>query len=316
MSRLFSACILLTSLVFLGSHPLVELAQADVFGNGPRTFDVEFVPISEPGNAADDAQLSPVGAVDYSYRMAKYEISERMVRAANDLGNLGITLDQRGPDKPATNISWYEAARFTNWLNTSSGRAPAYKFDLNGAFQVWEPGDVGYDATNLYRNRRARYFLPSIDEWHKAAYYDRAGDVWYDYPTGSNDVPDGIDFVGDTEFDAVFFDGAANDGPNDVTDVGLLSPFGTAGQGGNVFEWHETAFDRTEIFAGAQRSEEGGAWDSPVNVLLGSHTGIGTTPLLEIERIGFRVASVPEPSTLILVALAFLVSHQCGRIRR
>ena len=108
----------------------------------------------------------------YKYRIGKYEVSKQMIDKANALGGLGITKDTRGPDYPATSVTWYEAARFVNWLNTSTGSVPAYKFDANGNFQLWNEMDAGYNPANLYRNWLAKYFLPSLNEWHKAAYYD------------------------------------------------------------------------------------------------------------------------------------------------
>jgi len=33
-----------------------------------------------------------------------------------------------GTNVPITNVSWYEAAQFVNWLNTSTGHQAAYKF--------------------------------------------------------------------------------------------------------------------------------------------------------------------------------------------
>jgi len=61
-------------------------------------------------------------------------VSEDMITKANAEGSLGITKDTRGVDKPATSVSWNEAARFVNWMNTSSGYSAAYKFTL-------QPGD-------------------------------------------------------------------------------------------------------------------------------------------------------------------------------
>jgi formylglycine-generating enzyme required for sulfatase activity len=222
-------------------------ALADNFGSGANSFSIDFVTIGNPGNPPD-ANPNPAGAVAYEYRIAKYEISEQMIDKANAESALagsplGIMKDTRGPDKPATSVTWYETARCVNWLNTSTGGVPAYKFDGSGNFQLWTPIDQGYDANNLYRNKHATYFLPSLNEWHKAAYYDPTAGVYYDYPMGSDSVPDGIDVVGDPFFDAVFFDGGQNSEPNIVTNVGIFSPFGTAGQGGNVREWVETAVE-------------------------------------------------------------------------
>lgn len=283
-------------------------ANADAFGSGANSFAIEFVTIGQAGNPPD-APPNPAGDVPYVYRIGKYEVSERMIDAANALGGLGITIDSRGPDYPATSVTWFEAARFVNWLNTSTGGAPAYKFDASGNFQLWAPSDPGYDATNLYRNKLARYFLPSTDEWHKAAYYDGAAGVYYDYPTGSDSVPDGIDFPGDTVFDAVFFDGGGIENqPNIIFNVGLSSPSGTEGQGGNVREWEETAFDRVNDLPNDQRRASGGSMNDGSTILAAFNTLIGTAPQFESQIIGFRLASiVPEPGTISLISLGVVI---------
>ncbi len=298
--KYFSACLSLA--VMLSAIPYSSV-YADTFGSGLNTFNIEFVSIGDPGNARDDPP-NPAGAVAYRYRMGKFEISEQMIEKANVMGGLGIMKDTRGPDKPATSITWYEAATFVNWLNESKGHTPAYMFNASGTFQLWQPSDLGYDPANLFRNTLAKYFLPSVHEWHKAAYYDPVAGLYYDYPTGSNNIPDGIDSVDDQDFDAVFFDGALNPGPNDITDVGLLSPHGTVGQGGNVDEWNETAFDRINTIATEQRTIAGGSWGTASNVLLASHTGIGIPPTFSGNFLGFRVVSIPEPNAAVLFGLS------------
>ncbi len=283
----------------------ISTAHADTFGSGSEAFDIDFVTIGNPGNADDTMGLQPLsGKVDYTYRIGQFEISEDMIDKANTLGGLGLTHDNRGANKPATSISWFEAARFVNWLNTDSGSTPAYKFN-GSTFELWTPGDAGYNPNNLYRNSQAKYFLPSVDEWYKAAYYDPTSGVYYDYPTGSDSVPDGIDFAGDTTFDAVFFDGGSNSAPNDITDVGVLSPYGTAGQGGNVWEWEETDFDLVNNSSSPGRGVRGGSWYRNSGVLLSSSRDVNS-PTDGESGIGFRVASVPEPSGLLLGALASL----------
>jgi len=74
----------------------------------------------------------------------------------------------------ANGISWFEAAQFVNYLNTSTGHQAAYKFtaDIMG---VWVDGDDGYDASNPFRNSNAKHFLPTEDEWVKAAYWNGTG---------------------------------------------------------------------------------------------------------------------------------------------
>ena len=172
---------------------LVTSAHADTFGSGGNAFTIDFVTIGNPGNANDSGTtglyFTPYGGVGYTYRMGTYEVSEDMIAKANTLGGLLITKDTRGVNKPATSVSWNEAARYVNWLNTSSGYAPAYKFAVqpggggytgNEDLVLWTVSDAGYDAGNLYRNSNAHYFLPSENEWYKAAFYSGSGDggVW------------------------------------------------------------------------------------------------------------------------------------------
>lgn len=283
-------------------------SHADTFGTGANSFEIELVMIGSPGNPPDGF-LNPAGAVPYTYRIGKYEISEQMIEMANVLGGLGITKDERGPDKPATSVSWFDAARFVNWLNTSTGSVPAYKFDASGNFQLWQPVDPGYDPSNLYRNRLATYFLPSADEWYKAAYYDPIAGVYYTYPMGSNNIPDGLDFPGDPVFDAVFnqSDGFPILDPNDITNVGMDSPFGTQGQGGNVEEWEETDFDliNDQNFV---RGLRGGSYGSPYELLASTFRSFNG-PWLGESSVGFRIAStaIPEPTCLTLCALAAMM---------
>ncbi len=282
-------------------------ALADTFGSGANSFSIDFVSIGNPGNPPD-ANPNPAGAVAYPYRIGKYEISEQMIDKANAIGGLGITKDTRGPDYPATSVTWYEAAKFVNWLDTSTGSVPAYKFDANGNFQLWTPIDPGHNANNLYRNSLAHYFLPSENEWHKAAYYDPVAGMYHTYPTGSDSAPDGIDFPGDPNFDAVFYDGATNGEPNVSADAGLLSPYGTMGQGGNVREWLETQDDLRNNTTTEQHVIAGGGWGDSANVLANWNS---TSAALNDQTnvLGFRVGSVvPEPCwSRLFAALPLIV---------
>ena len=55
----------------------------NTFGSGDNVFDIEFVTIGNPGNPADTTgNPNPAGAVDYVYRIGKYEISRDMVEKA------------------------------------------------------------------------------------------------------------------------------------------------------------------------------------------------------------------------------------------
>ena len=104
----------------------VKEPQTGDFG----TFSIAFTEIGDAGNAPDDTTY---GAVAYNYSISTYEVSEAMIDAYNTANpSILITKDTRGADKPATRVSWNEAARFVNWLNTSQGYQAAYKFTTDG----------------------------------------------------------------------------------------------------------------------------------------------------------------------------------------
>ena len=294
---------------------LVDLSQADVFGSGSDVFEIEFVEIGNPGNVAGLEGGLVVGSVAYDYRIGKHEISVDMIEKANSLDSLGITKDNRSVNKPATSISWFEAAKFVNWLNRNTGNSPAYRFDDNGVFRLWEPIDAGYDPENLYRNSLAKYFLPSADEWHKAAYYDPDEGRYYVYPTGSDTPPTPV--ASGTLPDTAVHSQAFTAGPADIMQAGGLSPYGTMAQGSNVSEWEETEFDLVNsspyIRVATRRGIRGGSWSASPAIL--SVRG-KSFPDIEHFGIGFRVASIaiPEPTTLSL-ALAAVVFFVLGSHR-
>jgi sulfatase modifying factor 1 len=298
--------ILTTFCTLLSLTTLARPAAADMFGIGDNAFDIQFVTVGNPGNAPDTTgDPNPVGAVQTSFRIGKFEVSEQMIDKANAVAGLGITKNTRGPDKPATSTSWFEAARFVNWLNTSTGHAPAYKFDAGGNFQLWEPADAGYDAANRYRNTGAEYFLPNVNEWYKAAYFNPAGDNYFNYPTGSDSLPTAV-ASGTAPGTAVYNQPFGASDPADVHLAGWLSPYGTMGQGGNVWEWEETSYDLLNATPGADRAIRGGVWIGTPDNLPASYRNFDGASV-EGQFTGFRVASrgvtVPEPTAAVLLML-------------
>ena len=178
---------------------LASSAAADTFGTGANQFDIDFVTIS--GSAADGYGGQVAGDfatsnINRDYRMGVYEISnaqwEKFVDANGaPTGNPGNAYDQsaswEGDNVPTTGVSWYEAAQFVNWLNTSTGRQAAYKFDGSGNLLTWSTEEA-WGETNLYRHAEAFYFLPDEDEWVKAAYWNGTGLQKYATPSGGSPV--------------------------------------------------------------------------------------------------------------------------------
>ena len=299
--------ILFLTLLALGYQTASAQLVTESFGSGDNAFTMDFVTIGNPNNAADTTgNPNPAGSVAYTYNLGKYEVSRDMITKANSAGSLVITLEDmssyggNGANKPATGVSWYEAATYVNWLNTSTGGTAAYKFDGSGTFQLWSAGDAGYNGNNLFRNSLAKYVIASRDEWYKGAYGNLDG-TWNNYPTGSDSAPTAV--ASGTDANTAVYN--RQSGPADIFSAGGLSPWGTMGQGGNVWELNETASDGSNDIAGESRELRGGAWGRGTGFSdpLGVSNLSSNSPAAEVYSLGFRVASVPEPSALSLIAV-------------
>jgi hypothetical protein len=287
-------------------------ARADTFGSGGNAFTIDFVNVGNPGNANDvGPNGGPYGGVANNFRIGTFEVSRDAITKANAVGNLGITLADmtnfggNGVNRPATGTSWNEAARFVNWMNTSSGFSAAYKFSLqpgdvgysaNSNITLWQVGDAGYNAANLYRNSNAFYFLPSENEWYKAAYYSGSGTTYFDYALQSDTIPNAVSGGAS----GAVYNGQT--GPADVANAGGSSFYGTEAQNGNVYEWNESAFTAPNDSSSEIRAIRGGAWFLPESSLRSSVRST-VSPVNGLDGIGFRVASVPEPSTAFMILI-------------
>jgi hypothetical protein len=269
----------------------------ETFGGGTNQFSITFVRIGSPNNGADtNGSPNPVGGVSYTYNIGKYEISRDIIEKANSAGNLGIQLHDlsdyggNATNKPATFIDWYSASKIANYLNISSGYVPAYKYDNSGNLLLWSSSDPGYNPKNPLRNSLAKYFLPSSDEWYKAAYGSPNGN-WYKYANGSNVMPTAV-ASGSTG--AVYSQPLQN-GPAEASNAGGLSAYGTMGQNGNALEWTETAFDGLNDSPNEYREMRGASWISEW-YYLDSSWRTYFTPSDAHYDFGFRVASLPDPN--------------------
>jgi hypothetical protein len=140
----------------------VTTAQADTFGITGNDFTIDFVTIGNAGNG-DDAGAgggnysSPYGGVGYDYRIGTYEISQDQIDKATASGLANVTAGVWTGLQPAANMTWFEAAAFVNWLNTSTGHVAAYQ--LTGvvaltpwaSVDAWQAGGVTPGRTRLRR---------------------------------------------------------------------------------------------------------------------------------------------------------------------
>ncbi len=310
-----------------------SVADSRVFGSGVNQFNMEFVSIGDPNNANDTTGTpNPAGSVGYAYNMGKFEVSEDMITKFNASQTLQITTANRGLNKPATSVSWNEAARFVNWLNTSTGGFAAYKFTTTGVndnIALWTPTDtLDYNPGNLYRSRRADYVLPSTNEWYKAAYFDPNTGQYFNFPNGRDTAPQAV-VSGTDDNTAVYTDVPVKPpvpppaGPADIMLAGGLSPYGVMGMGGNAFEWEETAQFLSNSDPTSRRGARGGYWLSGSSDLSSSNR-TDIAPGLEVsavDYVGFRVVSlavVPEPSSWVLALIGisgFLYRSRMGKKR-
>ena len=255
----------------------------------------------------------------YNYRISTTEISLDLIAKATASGLAGVNAGGWSPTRPASQVTWFEAAKFVNWLNTSTGHQIAYQLNSNNTLLTpWSSADAWQiGGENLFRHKDAFYVLPSEDEWYKAAFHKNDGVTanYWDYATESNTVP--IAVTGGTLPHTAVFNHTLT--PAEVNNAGGLSAYGTMGQDGNVWEWMESSFDGTNTLGTEGRTVRGGYFDGSFaalrsGVLGRSNFGPAATDLC----IGFRVAStvvlVPEPGTMTLLIASSIIL--IGRSRR
>jgi formylglycine-generating enzyme required for sulfatase activity len=301
-----------------------------------QAITIEMVTVDNAGNAPDATDGGSVGSVPYVYRIGKYEVTVGQYTvflnavAAEDAfglynsamgdpnsqhrtyivrsggpGSYTYSVADDWADRPVNWVSFWDAARFANWLHNGQQGPGTTEF---GAYH-----DVG-DPARFGRNSEARYFIPNEDEWYKAAYHDRSAGLaanYFRYPTGSN-VPPGTDPTEATNPGNNANLSFAIGGPYFRTPVGEFelsqSPYGTFDQGGNAWEWIDTA--------GTDRVIRGGSYLTDASNVIASYRGIGL-PTDEYRSVGFRVAAaVPEPSRVALMAVAAAFVAMCSLPRR
>ncbi len=328
MSRTLKSFLLYLSGLTLVLSGGVAKSGTVTFGNGANSFSMDFVAIGDPGNLPDfTGAPNPAGSVAYTYQIGKFEVSVDMIAKYNlnfgTANSLEITQTDIGANKPATIISWNEAARFVNWLNTSTGRFAAYKFmnsGVNSEITPWSSVDtLDYDPLNPFRSKRTTYALPTTNEWYKAAYYDpnKQGGGYWDYPTGSDVAPSSV--ASGVASGTAVYARPFSQGPADVDKAGGLSPYGVMGLGGNVWEWEESPYNSGMFLGSAFRGVRGGQWDLASDEFLSSNRGTNNPGDDSNLVVGFRVVSlqatmnVPEPSTSIVVSILLASCCTCKR---
>ena len=311
-------------------------AQLVSFGD-EQQFSLEFVQIGDPKNPDDpfvgsghslEQQTLPVvlpsGGVDYTFGMSKFQISLEDFQVAEAQIGMGYSLDEalrtfdnvEDIPRPAMPVSatWNEAAHFVNWLNVASGYEHAYRYEfhpgdagfkLGFTNQIWTPDDQGYNPENQYRNGMARFALPTLDEWHKAAFYDpeKSGTGYWKYSTATDEPA--IPVAAGTEPGTAIYGQPRTQGPADVTEGGGPSAYGVIGMGQNMMEILEDPWDGVKDTVQKPRNQRGHPWflsaqfpsDVPTQAMDGRHLfyGIRVVDLGEIPAGDFNGDRVFTP---------------------
>ena len=324
-------CYKLNSMILVAAAACYAVvAQADVFNMGTGITSLETVQVGNPGNAADTAAHSgnPAGqgAVGYAYAIGKYEVTAgqyaEFLNAVADTDTYGLyntsmsniyygsgiarsgisgsytySVNSAFTNRPVNYVSYWDASRFANWLHNGQGAGDTE----TGAYTLTP---AGITANTITKNSGAQWWIPSEDEWYKAAYHDKAAGLaatYFDYPTGNNSPP-GRDMTDVSGNNANCYAASPGTYPIDsgkyTTVVGEFhlsdSPYGAFDQGGNVFEWNES------VLYSSSRGARGGSWSGSASYLAASGHHM-SYPSDEVSSFGFRVASVPEPGSLAML---------------
>jgi len=186
---------------------------------------IDTVPVGHPGNAGELSGGGPAricGAVNYEYRIGKYEVTagqytEFLNKVAgvdtyglyngymsNTSYGSGITQTDANGDglweysvasafanRPVNLVNWGDSARFANWLhNGQPTGAQGLSTTEDGSYTL-NGATTGTALLAVTRKPNATWVIPSEDEWYKAAYYKGGGTNagYFDYPTSSDTAP-------------------------------------------------------------------------------------------------------------------------------
>jgi formylglycine-generating enzyme required for sulfatase activity len=309
----------------------------------PDPSGIEFVTIADAGNAnwVGDGQNNNRGGVAYEFKIGKFEVTtsqwvefmnaafdrpadDRLpfVRSPNQWGAVSATPQSPGGSRwtvpagremiPTGGITWRTAALYCNWLH--NGRSSERSAFFGGAYDITTFGGAPTFRDQLTRSPGAQYWIPSLDEWMKAAHWDpnRNGDGeggWWEYSNGSDSpfvygppgaLVNGVLTTANAGWDIFDFPGS---NPFDIplgAFESITSPWGLFDVAGGTKEWTEDTFQEPfEQYPRARRFE-GTGWEFPTSGFddqVGFRGG-SSDPSFRGYEVGLRIASIPVPSVV------------------
>lgn len=303
---------------------------------------IEFCEVRAEGNRSLTPEESSInagrGSVGYSFALSRtevtveqfYEFVDAYGRFDNGwpnpfLATRGITIDRTQPsgyglDPPlrrfGAEMNWRTAARFCNWLHND--KAMTREAFESGAYDTTTFGTRadGSFSDQVTRSPGARYWIPSLDEWLKGAFYDPnrfgQGQGGYWQRQGSRN-------------DFLMFGLPENGGQSDAITSGdptrdpfvpagsytnVTSPWGLLDTSGGLREMIEetTAGQFARYHMGSRQSD--GLWFLADDV---NWPGLQGGPTLLTG--GLRLAtSIPSPGTTICLAIFPMASRRKRRL--
>jgi formylglycine-generating enzyme len=286
------------------------------------------------------------GAVAYDYRIGKYEVTAgqytvflNAVAKTDTYGlynpmmwadNYGCKIQRTGEsdnytysvaadraNRPVDFVSWGDAARFANWLhNSQPGLVHPVPQDANstedGAYHL-DGAITNAALAAVVRQVNWKWAISNEDEWYKAAYYKGGGTNagYWDYATRSDTPPNNVLATPtDPGNSATYYVSPVYTlgSPYYRTEAGAhensSSPYGTFDQCGNAWEWNESITWET------MRGIRGGAYYNNAPPLSAARR-YDYEATFETSSAGFRVVSVPEPSTFALLLIVAIGPLAC-----
>jgi formylglycine-generating enzyme required for sulfatase activity len=309
---------------------------------------IQWVTVGDPGNTADTAPAG-YGAVTTSFQIMKTEFTNQQYTdflnsvAATDTyslynvsmgsevyggisrsgssGSYAYSAKTNMGDKPVNYVSWFDAARLSNWYQNGATSSSSTE---TGAYTLVS-GQTSGTAPAV--NSGATFYVPTEDQWYKAAFYKGGGtDAGYWLSATQSDAvapvtasSTGIGSAGSTGNFANYDRGADWNSQNgNVTTVGTNggpSFYGAFDMTGNLWEWNDT------MKAYGQQGIRGGSCGDLKFYSSSSFGGAGG-PSAEGGNLGFRLASpvsisaVPEIDPNGLSAVLGLIVGGLGLLER
>jgi formylglycine-generating enzyme len=310
------------------------------------TIDISLVTVGDPGNVPDPATgygavpyvyqigefditvsqycqfLNDVAKADpyglYTPAMAPGPFNGFLTLGISQTGTSGNysysvagSYNQAG-NCPIFDVNWGDAARFANWLQNGQPNGPEGPGTTETGAYALNGGTSNMALMAVTRSPTASWVIPNLNEWYKASYYAGGGtnSSYWTYATQSNTTPSNVlSAIGTNNANFLILDNSppnygATDPINGLTPVGAFadssSAYGTYDQNGNVEQWNETANGAFE------RGLRGGSYADGAGAMIADAYD-DASPTTEGSNAGFRVAYVPEPSGVVLLAIGAML---------